>query len=196
MDADGNCLVSATRDIPAGSPIRVSYGTPWNPSALFATYGFLDESSPATFCKLMSIRETPELKELGMEHSRMLFYKETGDIAPEVWDVVLYDFLQTQNLEHAQAFLNAHRQGDSNTQQAIHEQYRADTCRILKKHVDDFLLNLDDLAQKGVGKDISQHPRLPLIMRHNEFVRETFLRVKARLDPMYEQVAQQQNVFQ
>ena len=78
-DDDGNCYAYTTKDVPAGSPLRLSYGDPTNPSYLFASYGFVDETSPATFCKLMNIRPTPELKDIGLDFSRMLFFKETGD---------------------------------------------------------------------------------------------------------------------
>ena len=46
FDEQGNLYGLATRDVPAGSPLRMSYGCPTNPSQLFATYGFLDETSP------------------------------------------------------------------------------------------------------------------------------------------------------
>ena len=69
----------------------ISYGDPTNPSPLFATYGFLDESSPATFCKLMDVQQ--EMQDMGVDFSRMLFYKDTGDISEEVWDVLLYHIL-------------------------------------------------------------------------------------------------------
>ena len=34
-DENGNCVVYTTRDVPAGSPLRMSYGDSTNPSALF-----------------------------------------------------------------------------------------------------------------------------------------------------------------
>lgn len=45
-DGNGDCYAYATYDIPAGSPLRVSYGDPTDPTPLFARYGFLDETSP------------------------------------------------------------------------------------------------------------------------------------------------------
>ena len=47
----GDCYAYATYDIPAGSPLRVSYGDPTDTTPLFANYGFLDETSPASFCR-------------------------------------------------------------------------------------------------------------------------------------------------
>ena len=68
-------MVYTTRDVPANSPLRISYGCPTNPSFLFARYGFLDESSPATFCKMMHIPKTEENVNMGMDFSKMLFYR-------------------------------------------------------------------------------------------------------------------------
>jgi len=189
-DEEGNCFASTTRDVPAGSPLRISYGSPTNPSLFFATYGFLDESSPATFCKIMTIKPNAELLDLGLDFSRMLFYKDTGDISEEVWDVLLYTVLAS-NPKVQKAFYQAHMNGDVDTKQAIHQQYFFETSTALKNHVDTFLETLDKLSAKGEGKDLNEHPRLPLIWRHNEFVKSTFLKVKAKLDPMVAEAARE-----
>mmetsp|Transcript_130394 Transcript_130394/g.194064 ORF Transcript_130394/g.194064 Transcript_130394/m.194064 type:complete len:447 (+) Transcript_130394:105-1445(+) len=188
FDEEGNCNVYTTRDVPAGSPLRISYGDPTNPSHLFATYGFLDETSPATFCKIMTIKPNQELLDIGYDFSRMLFYKDTGDVSQEVWDVLLYQALAS-NRPVQEAFYQAHMNGDADTKAAIHQQYFFQTSSALKKHVDSFLKQLDELSAKGDGKDVNEHPRLPLILRHNEFVKQTFLRVKANIDPMVAQAA-------
>merc|ERR1712232_1091290 len=88
-DENENCYVYATRDVPAGSPLRLLYGDPTNPSHLLARYGFLDQSSSATFCKIMISRPSQQMKDMGYDHSRMLFYKDTGGVSQEVWDVLL-----------------------------------------------------------------------------------------------------------
>lgn len=189
FDEEGNCQVYTTVDVPAGSPLRISYGCPTNPSKFFATYGFLDESSPATFCKMMNIQSTPELVNLGYDFSKMLFYKDTGDISEEVWDVVLYDKILKQDVGVQQQFYEAHMNGDYETKSAIHQQYMLQTASEIKNHVDTFLEQLDILSAKADGKDLNEHPRLPLILRHNEFVKQTFLKVKANIDPMVAQAA-------
>lgn len=179
-DDDGNCGVYTNYDIPAGSPLRISYGDPTNPSNLFAKYGFLDESSPATFCKIMIPKPTRELVNMGYDHSKMLFYKETGDVSQEVWDVLLYQILESDPAVQQQLY-NAHMTGDYETKQAIHQQYYPQIFIALQNHVDSFLLELDNLQSKGFGKDVNDHPRLPLIMQHNEFVKETFMKVSSKL---------------
>ena len=195
FDEEGNCNVYATQDIPAGSPLSMSYGDPTNPSKLFAMYGFLDETSPATFCKITNITPNQELLDLGYDFSRMLFYKDTGDISEEVWDVMLYQTLAS-NKDDQQAFYAAHMNGDAETKNAIHQHYFAETSAALKKHVDTFLESLDELSAKGEGKDYNEHPRLPLILRHNEFVKNTFLMVKANLDPMVAQATEAEYAYE
>ena len=79
-DESGNCYAQTIIDVPANSPLRMSYGDPANPSFLLARYGFLDESSPASFCKILPSSVSEEMKNLGYAHNRMLFYKDTGDV--------------------------------------------------------------------------------------------------------------------
>ena len=187
FDEMGNAMAYTTVDVRANSPLRISYGCPTNPSFLFARYGFLDESSPATFCKIMDIPKTPENVDMGMDFSKMLFYHDTGDISPEVMDVVLYAKVlaglksSPETDGYKQAFYQAHMSGDENTKAMIHDQFRYDTLSEIKKHVDKFLELLDSLERKSYGKNLDDHPRLPLILRHNEFVKQTFLRVQSNL---------------
>lgn len=187
FDEDGNCVVYATRDVPANSQLLMSYGDPTNPSLLFAKYGFLDETSPATFCKIMNIQPTPQLVNLGLDFSRMLFYKDTGDISEEVWDVMLYTQVLKNEQDVQNTFYEAHMNGDTETKTAIHQHYFPQTSAALLQHVDTFLEQLDSLSEKAEGRDISEHPRLPLILRHNDFVKETFLKVKGKLYAMLEE---------
>jgi hypothetical protein len=188
MDPDGNYWVYALQDIPAGTPLTVSYtnGDNTNPSHLLARYGFLDESSPATFCKYTIPNDnsvSSELLELGYDPRRMLFYKDSGDVSEEVWDVLLYHKVLGDNddWQTQQAFYQAHISGDTATKQAIHNQYYGQTVQALLQHVEDFLFLLDRLAEKAVGRDLSVHPRLPLVQRHNKYVRDIFMKVRSNL---------------
>lgn len=212
---DGNCIACATRDVPEGSPLRLSYGDPTNPSYFFARYGFLDESAPATFCKIV-LQPNQKLKDIGYDHSRLLFYKDTGDISEEVWDVMLYqDLADTADAwskaaadawvndkdeeaedaearakaarETKEAFYEAHMRGDVDTKNAIHQQHFLGTSAALKTHIDSFLNQLDELSANAAGRDPNEHLRLPLILKHNEFVRSTFLTVKEQVDAMVAQ---------
>ena len=180
-DDDGNAYAYTTTDVPAGSPLRVSYGDPTNPSHLLARYGFLDKSSPATFCKIMISRPSQQLLDLGYDHSRMLFFKDTGDVSPEVWDVLLYQTLESIDPETQQAFYQAHMNGDEATKQGIHEYYYEQTAGALQNHIQSFLQDLEETSRIGATKDVNEHPRLPLILSHNAFVKETFEKVQETL---------------
>jgi hypothetical protein len=179
-DDEGNCYAQTTKDVPAGSPLRMSYGDQTNPSYFFARYGFVDESSPATFCKIMIPHKNAQLEDMGYAHNKMLFYKDTGDASEEVWDVLLYQILSSSNAARRRAFYQAHMDGDYETKQSFHEHYYPETAAKLLDHIDSFLGQLDELSAKGDGRDINEHPRLPLIVKHNEFVKNTFLAVRAR----------------
>lgn len=181
LDDDFNCVAYTTRDVRAGSPLRVSLGDPTNPSPLFAKYGFVDESSPASFCKMMDKRK--EMEALGYDFSNLLFYKDTGDISPEVWDVVLYSIL-AQDPSLQQGFYEACMSGDADTKTSYHQQYFPYSLEALKAHVNGFLKEVDELSAKARAKDARTHPRVPVILKHNEFVKNTFLKVKANLDAM------------
>lgn len=179
-DEEGNCNVYTTCDVQAGSPLHISYGDSTNPSFLFARYGFLDESAPATFCKIMISNPSQKLIDMGYDHSKMLFYKDSGEISPEVWDVLLYQVLEGDPAAQEQLY-QAQMNEDYGTKQAFHEHYFPQTNVALRNHVDTFLRDLEKLSNKGVGKDISTHPRLPLIIQHNEFVKKTFLAVQSQI---------------
>lgn len=159
----------------------MSYGDPTNPSYLLARYGFLDETSPASFCKIMIKNPSKELQDMGYDQSRMLFYKDTGAVSEEVWDVLLYQILGQADQRTQQAFYQAHVSGNTSQKQAIHQQWYPQTLQALQNHVDTFLQDLDRLSGQADGRDWNKHPRLPLIMSHNAFVRETFLKVRANL---------------
>jgi len=194
FDAQGNCIGSTTRNVPAGSPVRISYGNPTNPSAFFTKYGFLDQTSPASFCKIMDTTKSAETENLGgKDFSKMLFSKE-GAISQEVWDVVLYDKVLRNKPDVRQQFYNAHMQGDGATKQAIHNAFVVETASNVKNHVDQFLEKLDSLNNKATANDVRQHPRLPVIVAHNNFVRTTFEAVKGNLDPMVANLARERQL--
>mmetsp|Transcript_200 Transcript_200/g.460 ORF Transcript_200/g.460 Transcript_200/m.460 type:complete len:540 (+) Transcript_200:83-1702(+) len=187
-DDAGNYYAYAPYDVEAGTPLRIRYADPRNPSHLLARYGFLDEESPATYCKLLPETVNEDMTDLGYAHDRMLFYR-TGEVADEVWDIFLYQHLSSTNIDDQQALMWAHRTGDSETKLALHEKHYAATSAALLEHVDSFVDEIDRLIKKAetIGVDDPnsiyvryEHPRLPLIHRHNLFVRETFANVRSK----------------
>ncbi|KAL3810290.1 hypothetical protein ACHAXA_008658 [Cyclostephanos tholiformis] len=173
FDGNGDCYAYATVDVPAGSPLRVSYGDPTDPTPLFASYGFLDELAGS------------EMEALGYTYANLLFYRETGGISSEVYDVVLYHvLLNSDDAGAADGFYRAVVSGDEGTKSQYHDQYWPYTKQELQKHVDGTLRDLERWSAKANSYDLNTHPRVPLILQHNAFVKETFLRVKMNLDAM------------
>eukprot|EP00581_Thalassiosira_minuscula_P016483 CAMPEP_0183718420 /NCGR_PEP_ID=MMETSP0737-20130205/11680_1 /TAXON_ID=385413 /ORGANISM="Thalassiosira miniscula, Strain CCMP1093" /LENGTH=488 /DNA_ID=CAMNT_0025947975 /DNA_START=55 /DNA_END=1521 /DNA_ORIENTATION=- len=180
-DENGNYYAYTTYDVPAGSPLRISYADPTNPSFLFARYGFLDETTPATFCKLIPPHINKDMEQLGYAENRMLFYK-TGDISDEVWDILLYQHLSSTKISDRRELMRAHQAEDYAAKQMLHEKYYHETSRMLLEHIDGFIEQLDKLSGKAEDRkrNIDDHPRLPLILAHNQFVRDTFMTVRNR----------------
>ena len=82
--------------------------------------------------------------------------------------------------------MKAHREGDFNTKLALHEKYFSATSAAMLEHVDSILEEIDKVITKSDAHEIyikNEHRRLPLIHRHNQFVRETFANVKSRYSP-------------
>ena len=122
--------------------------------------------------------------ELGLDFGDLLFYKETGEISEPVWDVLLYSILKKEDPGAQQAFYDAFMAGDADTKAGYHQQYFPYTLDALKKHVDGTLQELDQLSAEAASKDLATHPRVPVILQHNEFVKQVFLNVKAGVDAM------------
>jgi len=180
-DEDGNCVFYAATDIPQGYPLRIKYSGPSDPSALLAKYGFLDEQAPGTFCKMMNIEN--EMTELGLTASNLLFYSN-GEIAPEVYDCVLYSILGRSDPNLQQQFYDAYTSGDEETKQSFHNQYWEYTLQTIREHVEQTLQDLYALSVRASEKDVVTHPRLPVIHKHNEFVTNAFYSVRDQLNQM------------
>jgi len=190
-DDEGNVNVITLRDIQAEEQLYKCYGQPTNPSRYLATYGFFDSSPPATYCKLYpGLAVTDELKNMGFGYDRLVFYVENGAIAEEVWDVVLFlMLLEEADTTVQQQFYNSHMQGDVDTKAQIHQYYMPQTCERLMKHVDEVLRELEKCEKTmdagGMGL---VHKNLPMIRRHNDFVRQTFTKVKQNLQQIQQTV--------
>ena len=74
--------------------------------------------------------------------------------------------------------------GDEGTKQSYHEagDNFVNIHSKLQKHVDYLVNELDELSENSWRKDIERHPRLPLLMRHNEYIRDGFEKVQQNLD--------------
>lgn len=82
-------------------------------------------------------------------------------------------------------FYQACATGDEGTKRGCHDRHFATTTLpLLRKHVDYLVNELDELSENTWRKDLERNPRLPLLMRHNEFVKNTFELVQENLDGM------------
>ena len=159
------------------------FSDPTNPSQILAKYGFLDETSQSTYCKWIAEEPSSELVNLGYP-SRMLFYGD-GGISPEVWDVLLYQELGLVGYNEQQAFYQAHVNGDEATKASYHQQYFPQTFNALQSHLSYLLGELDELATwQSTKMDTTRHPRLPLIMQHNNYVQGILQLVQQNLYSM------------
>lgn len=182
MDPQGNFIVNAVENIRAGSPLTISLGDPTNPTPLFAKYGFLMQDCPTIFCKAIHLED--QIKELGYEFQELLFQTETGEIAPKVWDIFLYKILQDNDRNAAQTFYQACRSNNEEQKQQMHGQYFQYTLQALKDHVDGLLRDVDTLTNKAQNYNVRTHPRVPVIVAHNNLVKETFWNVQRQLQSM------------
>ena len=113
----------------------------------------------------------------------MVFYVEDGAIAEEVWDVILYTLLENRP-EERKRFYHAHMTQDRQTKVMMQSQYLSETISALLLHVEKTVVELTELAEKMQAEGPNGHSNLAMIWYHNEFVKDTFFKVKTRLDRM------------
>jgi len=179
FDEEGNCVVQATDNIPAGSPLTISLGNPSNPTPIFATYGFLYNDCSTVFCKALHL--LPQIEDLGYNFNDLLFQVDNGNVATKVYDIFLYKMLQDNDMSLAEQFLTACRTNNEDLRQSFHQEYFGYTLNALQEHVGSILYDVDRLTQKAQSLDLNTHPRAPIIVAHNNLVRETFSRTQVNL---------------
>ena len=83
-----------------------------------------------------------------------------------------------------QIFYQACITGDDSLQHSYHSQYYPQTLKALSNHVDSITQMLNELSVFSWETDAKQHPRLPLVSSHNEFIWDTFELVRQYLDSL------------
>lgn len=182
FDMEGNCNVQAIADIQPGTPLTISLGDPTNPTPIFAQYGFLPSDCSTIFCKAMHLES--QIKDLGYNFNDLLFQTESGEIAPKVWDVFLYEMLQNNDQGAAENFFVACKTNDEGTKEEYHNSYFQYTLDALKTHVYSILGDVDQLSMNAQSYDLQSHPRVPVILAHNNLVRDTFTMTGQLLENM------------
>lgn len=179
-DNEGNVHVVFLRDVMPGEQLFKCYGHPTNPSRLLATYGFMDQSPPATFCKMFPNSEpNEEMRNLGFDYTTMVFYPENGGIAEAVWDVMLYTILGKTDPPSQQQFYQAHMQGDMQTKQQFHQHYLPQSSHALMDHVNNMLVALQTSDEKV--QKLGANTKSEMFRIHNQVVTDTFLKVRKEL---------------
>jgi len=182
FDESNNCIVTALYDIPPGSPLTISLDDPTNPTPLFAKHGFLSDDCKTIFCKAVHLQ--PQIDALGYDYKDLLFQTESGEIAPQVWDIFLHEILETNDPASAEQFYVACKTNDEATKQQYHDSYYQYTLQALKNHVYSILGDVDQLTMKAQSYDLETHPRVPVIVAHNNLVRDTFTMTANLLEQM------------
>jgi len=182
VDGQGGFTVTAGNDIPAGQPLTISLGDPTNPTPIFAQYGFLPNDCATIFCKAMHL--DPQIKELGYDFKDLLFQTESGEIAPKVWDIFLYEILQNNDQNAAEQYWAACKTNDEGIKQQYQEQYFSYTLDAMKQHVYGIMADVEQLTMKANNYDVNSHPRVPVIVAHNSLVSQTFTMTAALLEQM------------
>jgi len=182
FDEEGNCVVYAIHNINAGSAITISLGDPTNPTPIFAKYGFLSYDCRTIFCKAMHLK--PQIEELGYDFKDLLFEVDSGEIYPRVYDIFLYKILLDNDQNLASEFYTACKLNDEGAKQNFHQQYFQYTLEALREHVGSILQDVDLLTQKVLSLDLATHPRVPIIIAHNDLVKETFSKTQNNLQNM------------
>jgi len=182
VDYEGNVNVVALYDIQAGETLSISLGDPTNPTPIFAQYGFLPNDCSTIFCKAMHLE--PQIKELGYDFTELLIQRETGEIAPKVWDIFLYEILQQNDPNAANQFYQAVQNNDEATKEQYNAEYFPYTLQALKDHVYMIQRDCKTLTYQAQTYDINTHPRVPVIVAHNELVSATFAMTDQLLEQM------------
>jgi hypothetical protein len=182
FDNQGNCAVQSLYDIPPNTPLTISLGDPTNPTPIFAQYGFLPNDCATIFCKAIHLDR--QIKDLGYDYKDLLIQTQTGEIAPKVWDIFLYEMLQNNDQNSADSFYVACKTNDEATKQQYHDHYFQYTLDAIKNHVYSILGDVDQLSMQAQSYDLETHPRVPVIVAHNNLVRDTFTMTASSLEQM------------
>ena len=106
------------------------------------------------------------------------------EIAPKVWDIFLYEILQNNDPNAAQQFYMAAQNNDEATKEQYKEQYFQYTLDALKQHIYGIMADCENLTYRAQSYDLNTHPRVPVIVAHNQLVSQTFTMTAALLEQM------------
>ena len=96
----------------------------------------------------------------------------------------MYEILKNNDPGAADQYYVAVKTNDEATKQQYQDQYFPYTLDSLKQHVYGILADVDNLNMKAQNFDLSTHPRVPVILAHNNLVRHTFSMTAGLLEAM------------
>ena len=179
----GATTVVLKTDVERDTELKLSYGPGYDPSRFLIIFGFFDETVREVFCGVAFTDPSEELVQLGATDRSAMIYRDDGAISNAVWDSTLHVTL-SQKPDEQKAFYEARINDDAETFQALHRKYRLEIALSLKNHAE-AVLNTEYLvpSDQELSKiDVKKHPRLPMILKHNRFMRKVFGNVKDRLE--------------
>jgi hypothetical protein len=198
------CLTKATTDAGAGTSsssstrteLQLTYGMSEHPARFLVIFGFCDVTAPYVDAHIVDCFGTDAiLSEWPLIDTTQLVVSTTdGAIAEEVWNVFLYRVLQ--QYDPAQ-FRRLQQQEEEDDGDALLEELLMEwewtVALELKGHIQRVLNTM--YPQIVVNElDLWNHPRLPMIVHHNKFMRETFLRVLNHVNMVLEQASELPNL--
>ena len=180
---NGVTQVVLKTDVERDTELKLSYGPGYDPSRFLIIFGFFDDTVREVFCGVAFTDPSAELVHLGAADRSAMIYRDDGAISNAVWDSTLYVTL-AQKPDEQKAFYEARINDDAETFQELHRKYRLEIALSLKNHADavlqtEYLVPTDQELSKI---NVKEHPRLPMILRHNRFMRKVFSNVKDRLE--------------
>ena len=119
---------------------------------------------------------------------QMVFYTD-GSISQQVWDVILYEQLGKIGSPQQQQFYQAFLSGDEATKQSLQQEHFGLTMQALTSHVNYLENEIEELeigmeTMQKQGTSAQFYPRLPLIQRHNTYVKDVLGSVQENLNRM------------
>ena len=101
-----------------------------------------------------------------------------------MWDIFLYEILENNDQGAADNFYVACKTNDEAAKQEIHNQYFQYTLEALREHVYKIVNDVGQLTMQAQSYDLQTHPRVPVIVAHNNLVRDTFVQTASLLEQM------------
>jgi hypothetical protein len=179
--------------------LHLTYGMSEHPARFLVIFGFCDVTAPYVDAHIVLDFgiDAAILSEWPLIDTTQLVVSTTdGAVAEEVWNVFLYKVLQQYDPVQLRRLQQQQDDEDDDDDALLEEllmEWEWTVALELKGHIQRVL---DTMYPQIVVKelDLWNHPRLPMIVHHNKFMRETFLRVLNHVNMVLEQASELPNL--